>query len=174
MASSSSSGGVPGLPPLIPVPPAGIDPDALNAATAAVRLYCGWHIAPVIVESVVLDGPGGDLLMLPTLRLVDLADVKNDGASVVDPQWSRAGMVRHWSWSSKFRSITATMTHGFDACPDDLVGVLTTMASAGLVGMQGQTVGPFSLLASSGSAGSFVVSPAHKQVLDKYRLPPLP
>ena len=41
----------------------------LDAASAAVRRYCGWHIGPVAEETLVLDGPGGDLLVLPTLRL---------------------------------------------------------------------------------------------------------
>jgi hypothetical protein len=44
----------------------------LAAAEAAVRAYCGWHIAPAVIEDVVLDGSGTRSLFLRTLRLRDV------------------------------------------------------------------------------------------------------
>ena len=43
----------------------GVDP----AAQAAVRAYCGWHIAPSLSETLVLDGTGARAFILPTLHL---------------------------------------------------------------------------------------------------------
>jgi hypothetical protein len=69
----------------IPTFPAGVDEDAWAATVAEVRAFCGWHIAPEVTETLTLDGPGGYVLVLPTLHLVDLVSVTNDGTAVTDP-----------------------------------------------------------------------------------------
>lgn len=108
-------------------PPAGVDADRWESAVRSVREYCGWHIAPVVTETVVLDGPGCDILTLPTQRLVDIEDVTNDGSPVdVAGDWSRAGIVRG-RWTNKFRGVTAVITHGYEDWPADLLGVLVDL-----------------------------------------------
>lgn len=55
--------------PILP-PDAVIDAAFWNkAANASVRAWCGWHVAPVITETLVLDGNGGTNLLLPTQRI---------------------------------------------------------------------------------------------------------
>lgn len=163
--------------PLAPAPD-GVDADAWAAASAAVRAYCGWHIAPSIMQTVTVDGPGGKLLMLPTLRLTDLTDVMNSGQAVSDPEWSEAGMVRG-SWTTKWRGITLTMTHGYDECPAEVLEVVKDMAAAsGKANAGTEQAGPYSMTVPSASAasqaGAVGVSPLQRTVLDRYKLPPRP
>lgn len=101
-------------------------PDAdeqLDAALAAVRRYCGWHIFPEVTETMVLDGPGGDLLQLPTLRLADVHSVREtvgDQWSECAVTWSAAGMLRKRSgrFTGEFRGVEVSLTHGFAEAPD--------------------------------------------------------
>lgn len=103
----------------------GVDPDA----QAAIRAYCGWHVAPSITETIVLDGPGSDVLMLPSLRVTDVARVTSGGTEIKDPEWSRAGMVRG-SFDDRFGSVEVEFTHGFPA--DDVVISVIKLAATRL------------------------------------------
>lgn len=160
--------------------PAGLDPAAWDAACRAVRTYCGWHVAPSVTQTLVLDGPGGSLLMLPSLLVTDVAEVKNAGTVVADPEWSAAGMVRAHRWTTRFRGVEVTLTHGYEECPEDVLAVLTHMAEqskalkqTGPAGMQ--VAGPFTMQVSAAAlAGAVGLSGQHRGVLDKYRLPPRP
>lgn len=148
----------------------GVDP----AAAAYIKAYCGWHVAPVITETVVLDGQGGWSLILPTLRLTDLTEVTSDGAAVDGLQWSEAGMVRGCHWSHKLRGIQVTMTHGYEDTPPELVaaGVRITDLMAATAGVASETTGPFTVSYRDMSVGgSGLGDPYVAAVLDRYRLP---
>jgi hypothetical protein len=55
----------------------------LAAALAAARRYCGWHVCPVLEDQVItMDGPGSPLLVLPTLQLVKLTGIAEQGVDV--------------------------------------------------------------------------------------------
>ncbi|AYN56826.1 head-to-tail adaptor [Arthrobacter phage Andrew] len=90
----------------------------LDGASAGIRRYCGWHIAPVLEETLVGDGPGGRILLLPTGRLVSLVSVDNGGETVdlstVDS--SKMGMLelRSGWWSSRFGAVSVRAQHGYD------------------------------------------------------------
>lgn len=61
------------------------DPEVVKMIARAwgkVRSFCGWHITPVKPETVTLDGTGYDWLILPTLKIVELVSVKEDGESI--------------------------------------------------------------------------------------------
>lgn len=160
--------------------PAGVDVDAWDAACRAVRDYCGWHVAPSVSHTLTLDGPGGTLLVLPSLRVTDVAEVTNDGTALTDPEWSEAGMVRTGRWTQRFRGVTVTLTHGYDKCPEDILEVLRHMvgqrsALASFGPAQTQGAGPFSMqMPTATLAGAVGLSGQHRGVLDKYRLPPRP
>jgi len=167
------------LPPL-GNPPPGADPVRWVAACAAVRDYCRWHIAPSLSETITVDGPGGPILYLPTLRLTGLTSITNDGATVPNPEWTQAGMVRGpRRWSSKWRSIIAEITHGYDECPPAVAQVVTDMlAAAGALGATSVQVGRMSLGYSAASsavqAGVVGLSTEQKRVLAPYRLELVP
>lgn len=161
--------------PLAPTPP-GVDVEEWSVACAAIRAYCGWHIAPVITEDVTVDGSGGGVQLLPTLRLLDVAAVTNDGQSVADPQWSESGVIRG-VWTGRYRGVTATITHGYETCPAEVLAVAKSMAVAGATaaatpGVKRMTSGPYSVEFSEGAmAGPGVITEAHAAILDRYKLP---
>lgn len=148
--------------------PAGVDPADWLAACDEVRALCGWHVAPVVTEILTLDGPGSSRLILPTLRLVDLLSVTNDGVAVTDPQWSSSGVV-DGCWTCKRRGVVATIEHGFERAPAGLLEVakqfLTNPLAPG-ARVASRTRGPF--------AESYFDSGSPEQrVIDRYRLPRL-
>jgi hypothetical protein len=156
------------MPYPLPDVPSGVDEDAWASAVAQIRGYCGWHIAPEVTETLTLDGPGGYELFLPTLRLVDLVSITNDGSAVTEPQWSRSGRVGagYWScWTWKMRGVVAEITHGYEEWPEDLVALATDMVSgdSGEV-VAGLTSGPFSVRFESPA------SSRRREVLDRYSL----
>jgi hypothetical protein len=148
----------------------------LAGALAAARAYCGWHVIPECEETVTVDGPGSPLLVLPTLRLVDLTQLAEGGVQLdVDSvEWSGRGLVRkpgHGCWTAKYRGITATMTHGFTSAPDFIAAVLAAVDRVGCGG--GETIGPFKFPDAAVASGSSF-STAEKAILDLYRLEPTP
>lgn len=92
----------------------------LDAALASARRYCQWHVSPVKTGDVLtLDGPCGRVLDLPTRRLSAVTTVTEDGTTVdvTKLNWSENGSVRKSTgrrgWSCNYRSIVATITHGY-------------------------------------------------------------
>lgn len=152
--------------PIPPTPP-GTDGAQWIFAIAAIRGYCGWHIAPTVTETVTVDGPGGRLLALPTQRLTALT-VVNDGTPVTHPDWSTNGLVRG-GWSTKYRGIEATMTHGYEMWPEELEQLALEIISASArVGVSQVSSGPHQV--------SFETSMtvAQRNTLGRYRLVGLP
>lgn len=89
----------------------------LKAAHGVVRRFCGWHVAPVIDETLTLDGSGGRDILLPSLRVVQLASVMNDGVDVTEQvDTSHAGILRLTSgcWTKRLGRVTVTLTHGYE------------------------------------------------------------
>lgn len=158
----------------------------LKRAYAAVRKYCGWQVTPVVTETVTLDGPDGVLLSLPTMKLVTLTSVVEDGVTlnVADLTPSASGRlvvkrVAPFYWSSKFRSVVVTMTHGFDSAPDFDQAVLESVDSIALkIGGAGalrrdrvDDVDVEYHPRQSGEGEYDIDMPAHS-LLDQYRLIP--
>lgn len=91
---------------------------AIDVALADARRYCGWHVSPVRTETVTVDGSGGRVLSLPTLKLLGLVSLTECGIphDVTRLDWSRIGVVRKplaLRWTSRYSSIEAGMQHGF-------------------------------------------------------------
>lgn len=102
----------------------------VQAAQAAIRAFCGWHVAPVLKETLVLDGTGTDTLLLPTMRIVNLLSVKVNGRNVTDQvRWSEAGMLENVWFPKQFRAVEVTLQHGFDPTAlTDVAGVIERAA----------------------------------------------
>jgi hypothetical protein len=141
-----------------PPPIYGPDPgnvDRYEAAQAAVRRFCGWHVAPVIEQTFTVDGPGGHVLALPTLRLVDVLAVSQDGVEftadeIAAMDWSHDGYIRaplqvmdwpddwRWHpgrWTKRLRGVQVTIVHGFESTPEleALIADLASRATTGVV-----------------------------------------
>lgn len=146
------------------------------AVQEAIRGYCGWHIAPIITETVTVDGSGGCVQLLPTLRLVDLVSISNDGTVVTDPEWSENGAVRG-HWTGKLRGVTATITHGHVWCPADLEAVANRLERAEkMAGLGPVRIGQVSVQSNVTQLNSTTPAfdPYVQLILDRYKLPPRP
>lgn len=148
------------------------DEDALAYASAIVREYCGWHIAPSLTEARVLDSDGSAVLLLPTMHMTDLGSVEAAQVALLGVQWSANGILY---WPARFpaglRMVSATFTHGWDAAPASVQAVVAAVArrmpragqavsSEGAGGVTRAYVTP---------SGAFTATEA--MVLDRYRLP---
>lgn len=113
------------------------------AESAAMRRLCGWHIAPRATLTVTLDGDGGQMLMLPTLRLNAQPQVTVDGKNVSDFTWSARGMLkREAAWPDDLGNITVVFDSGYQSCPPELFKVLAQRCQLRQVVQE--AVGPFS------------------------------
>lgn len=114
----------------------------LDAASQVIRNYCGWHIFPELTESLVLDGPGTPLLVLPTRRLLAVTALTETAlgtgssavvVNVADLEIStRKGLVWHASrrcWTARASGIAITIRHGYPLPPPDVAQLAVSLAS---------------------------------------------
>jgi hypothetical protein len=95
----------------------------LDAALTRVRRYCGWHVSPVRTETIIIDGSGTSLLVLPTLKIVELISVTEDDVALdpaIDVKISAAagGVIAktQWRrWCPGFSNIEVELSHGYTA-----------------------------------------------------------
>lgn len=98
----------------------------VDAAVASLRNAAGWHVAPSRTETVTVDSDGGSRLILDTLHLTAVAEVRNtinDPATPIEVRWSKAGILAGW-FPCGFQSVEVDITHGYDECPPDLVPLI--------------------------------------------------
>lgn len=165
-------------PSLLYPPNADPSADDLTAAESLVRKYCGWHIAPVIEEDMVLDGTGTASLFIKSLRVVAVLAGEVDG-TVVDPatlEWSEAGYLRTSGvWPDKLRAVKLTVQHGFDDAPDvaAIIRAIAARASASPTGVVREQAGAVSIgfsLTAPGVSGGVVLMDHERRMLDQYRI----
>lgn len=150
----------------------------LTAASAVVRSYCGWHIAPERADDVVvLDGKGALVVALPSLHVASVSQVINDGQTVTDYDWSAAGMLyRRAGWSLRFGGIRVTYTHGHKTTPPDVMAVVAAMAARAIASPAGvvrEQTGPFSVTytqTAPNQAGGVGLLNTERFILDRYRI----
>src|SRR5699024_5956494 len=152
-----------------------------------IRRYCRWHVAPEVeVTEQVLDGPGGHLLVLPTLRLTKVSALAVrthegwndwDAEALEALEWSANGEVyRRRRWPRRFRSVRMSYTHGFEDAPD-LVQIIQQVVAHALASPMGATREQAGALAvtwattAPGVSGGLSLLERDMAVLDTYRLP---
>lgn len=150
---------------------------AIASASAAIRAYCGWHVAPVLDCSITLDGEAGDI-WLPTNALASVTSAKVGGEDVTVTGSNRRGRVRLAHKTCGLGNVVIDYVAGYDvaACPD-LMGVVVqrVMASVAMTtyGVSQETAGGVSI-SYSGSAlsdlGSAFLPDSVKAALSTYRL----
>lgn len=126
--------------------------DALvDAAVAQLRNDAGgWHIAPVITETVTLDHDGGRQLVLPTRKLVAVTEVRDVSGTtptvLTDYRVDKAaGILERSCWPVGTAVIEVDLEHGYTETPADLLPLVvqrlqTLQVNSALVE---QTRGPF-------------------------------
>jgi len=151
----------------------------LNAANGAIRDHCGWHVAPIITETLVLDGSGGTRLLLPSQRIRNITSALNDGRDVTaDVKFSRrSGVITLASgWSCDVGAVEITLQHGFNIeevpAVAALIVKLTKRAAASSNVVQ-QSIGPAAQKVAVGRDGGAVSLPlleSEKAILAPYAL----
>lgn len=149
----------------------------LTAGLTAARRFCGWHVTEVEDDEVTVDGPGSGLLVLPTLRLVELTGVVEHGVALdpaTDLHVSARGLVRKKSgacWSGHYGAITVTMTHGFEKADDFDSAVLSFVDRSSLASEGGRerVIGPFQYDTEVMDANS-AFSVVERSLLEQYRI----
>jgi hypothetical protein len=166
------------VPSLLSAPSADPAADDLAAAEAVVRKYCGWHIAPVVIQDLVLDGTGTASLFVKSLRLLNVSAATVDGTAldVATLEWSEAGYLRiPGAWPDKLRSVRLTIEHGFDDVPDvvSVIRSIAARASASPTGVVREQAGAVSIsmsMVAPGVSGGVVLMDHERRMLDKYRI----
>lgn len=153
--------------------------DLLMGASAAVRRYCGWHIAPPRTETVTLDGNGGRVIALNTLHMTDVTEVKANGVVVPSDSydWSALGNIelRGGQWPRRYRAIEVTLTHGYDEA-DDVAQIIKQVCAAAISSPMGATreqAGQVSVswaMTAPNTAGGLSLLRRDLDVLDLYRI----
>lgn len=145
-----------------------------DQARAIIAGYCGWHVAPVKTTACQLDSDGAPLVVLPTLRLLRIHEVRIAGEPVSGFQTSQSGMLRLRDVPPVGLGVVAvTMAHGYD---DDVLAPLVTAmieASKAPAGAKSQTAGPFSVSYDAGVTLAALTA-EQRATLDTYRLGPRP
>ncbi|WP_137843856.1 hypothetical protein [Microbacterium sp. 2FI] len=151
----------------------------MKAATQSIRSECGWHVAPVITETLVLDGRGGVALLLPSQRVEAVTLVKNDGVDVTSRvKFSRRTgvMTLASGWSCDLGSIEITLTHGYPLeSVADIAALIVTLTKRGAASSAfvQQSVGSASARLGTGRDGAALSVPlleSEKALLEPYRL----
>lgn len=104
---------------------------ALNAALSTVRRYCGWHVTPVVTETMMVDGTGQSDIILPTLYITSITSITdNDTAvdlTIVDWNNTEPGVLHrndYTTWTCGLGKVVVELEHGFDDAYDFQQAVL--------------------------------------------------
>jgi hypothetical protein len=149
------------------------DPDqALAAALAAVRSYCGWHIAPSLTTTVDVWSPDGSSLFLNTRALTSITSVVQDAVTLPATSYifDSFGVVSRTpgSYFSRLSRSTVTFVHGYTALPADVEQVVLGLAQRSINDTRG-------LVARPGTGQGVILMEGHGPQLDesdKARLTP--
>ena len=153
----------------------------IDAVTAAVRRWCGWHVSPSVDDVMVLDGEGGRSLTLPTLHVTEVKGLVVDGSTIdpVDFDWSESGqiMLRCGQFPDRYRSVRVTVRHGFDSVSDvtQVVQQVAANAVSSALGATREQAGGVSItwaLTAPNVSGGVSLLARDLESLSAYRLPP--
>lgn len=155
-------------------------PGAIAAASAAIRSFCGWHVAPALDCSITLDGEAGDI-WLPTCALNSVASATVNGAEVEVTGHNRRGRVRLAGcgyWRGGLGNVTVDYNAGFDSdIAPDLVSIVAKRVVAEVAlttyGVASESAGGVSIsysgTALSDSGGTYLPDDV-RQALMPYKL----
>lgn len=154
--------------------------DPVEAATQAIRDYCGWHVAPVQEHTLTLDGSGTDTLLLPSRLVVDVTKVFVQGEELPESayEWSAIGALRRLDgeWPGAYRSVEITLEHGVSdiSVLGDIVQAVASRIKAdptGMVVRQGAGTQSISFggRIAQGAGGHGLLN-TEKALLEPYRL----
>lgn len=159
----------------------------LNAAEAAIRNYCGWHVAPS--ANCVLEARAHDLRMiyvgcdtviqLPARFVTAVSAVTVGGTSVTDFSFEASGLLRLYDTMVSSRKViirveyTAGLPDELAGAVKELIGHRVTHGLAQSYGVQSEAAGGVSITYSANwinSARATALPDDNREVLTPYRL----
>lgn len=149
----------------------------LAAVSAAVRSYCGWHVAPALECSCELDG-GGATLWLPCMGVSTVSSVEVAGEPCEGYQWAPRGELRLPSRApDALRCVSVAFVAGFDpAAVPDLAQVVAQVAANDLCAAPGLreehtgSVGATYNMTESGVSGGVRLLASDRLALTPWRI----
>lgn len=128
----------------------------IEAASAAIRARCGWHVYPSMSCRATLDADGSRSLWLPTSHLTGVTSIEVDGDEMSGYQWSKLGQVLPADRVAPgLQAVTATYTAGFDELPADIAATVAgavVRAVAMSYGVTAESAGGVSVSYANGAA----------------------
>lgn len=165
------------LPPLVgPFPPHG-EPDLIAAASATVRGFAGWHIAPIIAETLTVHVGAGLLgaIVLPTGKLRTVSAVRVNGHEVSDWAMGTDGTVYLPGVTAGPAVVEVDATHGYglDEVADVLqvVQQMAALAASSPAGVVSEQAGSLSVTygqTGKGVGGGLALLPRDRDLLGPY------
>lgn len=150
---------------------------AVLAASAAIRNYCGWHVAPAVTCKATVPG-GGRMLHLPFMGVTSVS-VSIEGVELPSTayDWRREGIVRRidglW-WPCRWGSVVVEATAGYeaDAILKQVVVQLAGNAIAAPLGVKEEHAGQvgISYNTTNGIAGGISLTARDMACLAPYRV----
>lgn len=143
---------------------------ALQSASGMVRDYCGWQISREDTTFLVDTDAITTVLDLPTMHLVDVAEVRVNGDAIAEafvpqPIWKARGQI-FWIWP-RHAKVEVDVTHGYEAAPD-IVRLVTLAVAARIINnpddVKSSSVGSVSRTYETS------LSALELRLLDRYRL----
>ena len=152
---------------------------ALEAASQAIRNYCGWHICPSAKCTAYPEG-GAKVAKLPAGYVSEIISITEDGVLLSSDgyEWRRDGLLRRAfpnKWSKRWDGIEAVYMAGYeaDAVPDlgeavcaIAAGVLAVSAGVTSESADGVSIS-YAQSASSIAAG---LTRQQKEALEAYKV----
>lgn len=149
-----------------------------QVSDAVIRNFCGWHVAPVIEETLTLDGSGAQRLALPSLRVEEVSRLVISGEEIKTFSWSDNGWLtlpggQHFPGED--RCVEVTLRHGFGYAPELAQvrqGLQTRAAMAPTGNIVNQRAGSQSVTyaTSNGEVRGGSLLQQEQELLAKYKL----
>jgi len=152
---------------------------ALDTVSGAIRSYCHWVVSREVVTGAKLSPAGRRRVWLPTMALVSVEAVVEDGVTLaagVDFDFDSTGLLlRAGRWTTTMNGLLVSYTHGYAFTDWQLQAVrgVCLSAAARHVGNPGghrsETRGPFSwTVGGSGDDAGSPLTAADHTVLDPF------
>lgn len=154
---------------------------ALAAVSADIRREAGWHIFPRVTDhALVLDGPGGRILSVPSMKIHAVHSIVQEGEPLdlaqVDVSRDTGLMERRdGTWTRRYGQLVVTLDHGFDKA-DELVQMTLNITARGLASPMGATreqAGALSVnwgMTTQGVSGGVVPMSGERLTMGRYKL----
>lgn len=156
----------------------------IDAATQAVRIACGWHVAPSAELSGTLGTMGGRILRLPCMNVTDLMELRHrDGTDLLPLcSWSKDGLVElDAPIAPGIAAVSYRCAAGFDPAEVPVLQAVILQAAKRAMAAPGgyvrsESVNGASVTYATGNSGAPAVSltPEELSLISAYRIGRLP